>query len=693
MPSRKNLYLFLLSSISMFTLVSDAQASNWLFTQGPTIFNSDRTQWVAHGVNLPDMRSNSACFTSNNPNETIRRLDLAANWGANVIRIPMETWNSNYYQKNNQSDITYDPNYLPAIKQIVDHATAFYPNLMIMLSLWHDPTFNSYSEPTPSTDNVYNALVDTFYSYPNVIFGVDNEPLYDSNQNVWNSMNHAVQTIRSRENLYGGKPHLISIQSRNYSADASYYISNPITAGNGVNIIYETHIYDYHYAPATLTASASIPIIVGEYGPGDPNADHGYDWATPDYVAVNNNYTLDQTAGFAASCRSLFIPIIAWAFNECDSPSMLISSNNKRCGSACNANVSFLSTSWGQQIQAELANPYGALPSATTDGNSVDYAHSFLTPSAKSSVADGNSSISFNIFLSNHNNQALAGKNVTINGGSTGDSFSSTVGTTDSNGIFSFLMRSNTPGIKNIVASVDLQYFPITVTFTSLQPNTIVLTKDTDYIIATGVDVAGIHAHVQDFNGLPVSGKYVTAKSSFANDTLNSSSNYQTDSGGNVSFLVHSRTVGIDQISVNYGLDSAFVSLPVTPFYLPTAIASPNSAPADGNSVIWVNIFASTANGNPGVNQNIYFGCYTGGVLSSPASGQTDSTGHISFSVVSQIARQVQCEISYDKAQRPETVNMNFVPANSQNFIVPQRTSKLTASSSSKASVRVSILE
>jgi hypothetical protein len=55
-------------------------------------------------------------------------------------------------------------------------------------------------------------------------------------------MNDAVAAIRAAEIKRGFAPHLVAVQgTRAWARTLDYYVDHPITAGNGANVVYETH--------------------------------------------------------------------------------------------------------------------------------------------------------------------------------------------------------------------------------------------------------------------------------------------------------------------------------------------------------------------------------------------------------------------------------------------------------------------
>ena len=112
------------------------------------------------------------------------------------------------------------------------------------------------------TDPLYVALVDSFASSPNVLFGLTNEPGGNllSNATIAAAMRHAVDTIRAEEDRLGVPHHIISVQGQGWTGDISYYATAPIPRDN---IVYEVHGYP---PPTTSYTYSNIPVIIGEYG-------------------------------------------------------------------------------------------------------------------------------------------------------------------------------------------------------------------------------------------------------------------------------------------------------------------------------------------------------------------------------------------------------------------------------------------
>ena len=169
--------------------------------------------------------------------------------------------------------------------------------------------------PTDSTNAILARLAHDFYGYDYVMFGVSNEPEanYDGAQDaqVWARMNSAVSAIRSAETELGPNRHIITVQgTREWARDLSYYVTHPITAGGGINIAYETHVYNAakDHNALFVNPGKTIPVIIGEFGPiKDPF--HQAD--------LNDVKTLMSQANASQ------IPYLAWTFHQDCSPNLI----------------------------------------------------------------------------------------------------------------------------------------------------------------------------------------------------------------------------------------------------------------------------------------------------------------------------------------------------------------------------------
>ena len=314
-------------------------AGAWLRTQGNRILLPDSAHWHGRGANLHDTRSCSAC--AGNPSsvaEVNRRMDLLVDeWKANFIRLDLESYAGT--GQVNWASVTSDPSYLADIQQIVAHAMTK-PGLYVMLSLWIDPSINAQGWPTSGTSDAWRVLATAFKDEPRVLFGLVNEPQSNFNgaqdSQVWAAMNSTAQAIRDVEGT--GPKHLISVQgTRGWSRVLDYYLTHPITAGDGSNIVYETHVYDApsEYAAEFEIPSQTLPVIIGEFGPAS-----GY--------MTEANCTEMMTRA-----RAVEVPHLAWTFHQRCPPNLI-----QETAPGCGIGMTLQPTSWGTLFKNALAVPW-----------------------------------------------------------------------------------------------------------------------------------------------------------------------------------------------------------------------------------------------------------------------------------------------------------------------------------------------
>jgi endoglucanase len=153
---------------------------------------------------------------------------------------------------------------------------------------------------------------------------------------VWTAMNATVQAIRDVEGT--GPKHLIAVQgTREWSRVLDYYVTHPITAGGGVNVVYETHVYD---PPSQFPAlfeipSQTLPVIIGEFGPA------------AGFMTLADCDSLMQRA------RAAEVPHLAWTFHQRCPPNLI-----EETAPGCGINMPLRATTWGTAFKAQLAIPW-----------------------------------------------------------------------------------------------------------------------------------------------------------------------------------------------------------------------------------------------------------------------------------------------------------------------------------------------
>ena len=316
-----------------------APGSEWLHTSANHILRADGSRWHGRGANLQDTRGCGACtFGAPNVNEVLRRMDmLVDDWGANFIRLTLESYGA-ANGMTNYAPVPSDPAFLADIKAIVAHARTK-PGLYVLISLWIDPSFTSMGWPTAQTNATWQLLARELKNEPRVIFGIVNEPQanYDGalDSQVWTAMNAAVQAIRDVENQEGTPHHLVSVQgTRSWARRLDYYVTHPISAGLGENVIYETHVYDpiANFGALFEQPAQTLPVIIGEFGPAS-----GY-------------MTEADCTQLMTRARALEVPHLAWTFHQRCPPNLIQDNSAGSCG----INMALAPTSWGNTFKAGL---------------------------------------------------------------------------------------------------------------------------------------------------------------------------------------------------------------------------------------------------------------------------------------------------------------------------------------------------
>ena len=340
---RKVNLLFCLVLMSTPHLAGAAQLP--LHTSGNKIYTNDNKVWAGHGVNLHDMSDCNACASVDTTvmvPEIKRRMNAAiGQWGADFIRLIMDP----------QGTAISNPNYIPGIVSLVANANNM--NVPVLLSLYLDTSLDPNWVPTTATATLWGQIVTSVGSYPNVMFGVANEPRDSSGAindcsvaaNSWDDyvrgrMNLVVSQIRQTEQTMGYMSHIVAVQgTRNWARCLQYYVSNPL---QWTNIGYETHMYDEtkFFDLESFSAASTLPVIIGELGP-----------------CVNPNAGLSAAYAAISRAEAAHIPYAAWAFTErcsgngATGPSCnLIKDENPPSGCSINAPIFPTEEPWGKAM-------------------------------------------------------------------------------------------------------------------------------------------------------------------------------------------------------------------------------------------------------------------------------------------------------------------------------------------------------
>ncbi len=312
--------------------------SKWLSTKGNRIYTGSGAVWHGRGANVHDTRSCNACtWGPPNPAAVKQRIDvLVDQWKADFIRLDLESY-AQADGRTHYQTLTQDATYLQHIQEIVDHIGTK-PGVYVLLSFWVDPTFSDMGWPTAETAKAWEVVAKTFASDAHVMYGLCNEPEHNSDGaldgQVWQAMNDNVAAIRKVESDLGTPSHLIAVQGTGmWSRRLDYYVSNPITAGGGNNIVYETHAYnpteDFDWV--FIQPAKTLPVLIGEFGP---------------FQGVDNQDLIN----LMDTAEQLQLPYAGWTFHFRCPPNLITVDGAGECSP-----TTITPTDWGKLLQGRLA--------------------------------------------------------------------------------------------------------------------------------------------------------------------------------------------------------------------------------------------------------------------------------------------------------------------------------------------------
>jgi hypothetical protein len=323
--------------------------TGWLEVKGHRIRTPDGKPFHGRGANVHDTRSCDGCaFEPPHVDEVLRRIDeLTDVWHATFLRLLLESYPDDGRAKVGTPRVHYknvveDDDYFRDVMRMIGQVGKK-KGVYVLVSLWQDPTFSSLGWPTARTAAVWRKLAGALRDMPFVMFGLVNEPQGNEDGRrdgeVWTAMNETVAAIRSveRPNHF----HVITVQgTREWGRSLDYYVGHPITAGGGVNVAYETHVYNRPNRFDELVANPAkkLPVIIGELGP---------------------QHDKDVTM-FPEDCHKLMdlaekldVPWIAWSFHNNCPPNLLV----ERKG-ACGAGAPLEPSPWGHMVKSRLSKKW-----------------------------------------------------------------------------------------------------------------------------------------------------------------------------------------------------------------------------------------------------------------------------------------------------------------------------------------------
>jgi endoglucanase len=323
--------------------------TGWLEVKGNRIRLPDGKPFHGRGANVHDTRSCDSCdWEPPQVNEVLRRIDaLTDDWHATFLRLLLESYPDDGHAKVGAARTHYknavdDDDYFHDVMRIVGHVGKK-KGVYVLVSLWQDPTFSPLGWPTSRTAAVWQRLAGALRDMPFVLFGLVNEPQANEDgkrdAEVWRAMNDTVAAIRSVERP--GRFHVVTVQgTREWGRSLDYYLDHPITAGGGVNVAYETHVYNRpaRFEELVVRPSRKLPVIIGELGPQH-----------------DSHVTMfpDDCHKLMDLAEKLDVPWLAWSFHNNCPPNLVVERKD-----VCIAGASLEPTAWGRMVRSRLAKPW-----------------------------------------------------------------------------------------------------------------------------------------------------------------------------------------------------------------------------------------------------------------------------------------------------------------------------------------------
>jgi len=312
------------------------------------LLGPDGKPFHGRGANLHDTRSCNACTSLPPDVQGLNRWsdELLDVWGANFVRFDLESYASSDGYRVQWQPLTADAAYLADIKTAVTHMTDK-PGVYVMVTVFTDPTIKENNSdydsewPTAATIPTYEKLAETFYDNPKVLFALTNEPHgpADRNPDLAQRYLDSIDAIRAVEQAHNAPEHVIVVQAPEaWARYLDYFVQNPLPRSN---VAYEVHVYnpEADFDRMLTQPSATLPIIVGEYGPSQYMNDSD----------IQSMWTL---------CKSLEIPHIAWNFHQRCPPDLLQDVGGPDydgCGLSAATGFNFAREAWGDLLFGYLA--------------------------------------------------------------------------------------------------------------------------------------------------------------------------------------------------------------------------------------------------------------------------------------------------------------------------------------------------
>ncbi|WOF22683.1 cellulase family glycosylhydrolase [Microbacterium betulae] len=233
-----------------------------LHVEGNRVVDATGADQPLQGVSVLAPEQNDVC-PSCNSRPTSELVALAAEWGSDVVRLPVTEIGAT-------TDLAaYDAEYIaPYVQQAVDLGVY----VIVDLHLVRDYGDTAGAVPRSTVERFWEYIAPRYGDIPNVVFEVFNEPIDPASWATWKAyIQPVVDTIR-----VSAPDTLLLMGSPQWSTMLGGALSDPI---DDDNTAYVYHLYPNQGAPTEALldakfgdAAEEIPVVVTEFGWNPPGA-------------------------------------------------------------------------------------------------------------------------------------------------------------------------------------------------------------------------------------------------------------------------------------------------------------------------------------------------------------------------------------------------------------------------------------
>jgi hypothetical protein len=330
--------------------------------------------------------------------------------------------------------------------------------------------------------------------------------------------------------------------------------------------------------------------------------------------------------------------------------SLILSGGTIAAGSSCSVTVQVNASVSGVNSTGTVTTTnVGRRSAVSATLQVVSATNSTVVANPTSIVSDGVSTSTITVTLKDTAGNPVSGKTVTLTAGSGSSIISAASGPSNASGVVTFTVTDSVGEAVVYTARDTTDTITITQTamVTYLAPSatrSTVVASPTS-LPADGNTTSTITVTLLTSAGAPVSGKMVTLTAGSGNSTISAASG-PSNASGVVTFTVKDLVAQTVVYTARDTTDSITMTQTATVIYGPSAanstvVASPTSVPADGATTSTVTVTLKDGMGNPVWGKTVTLTAGSGSSIISAASGPSDASGVVTFTVTDLLAEAV----------------------------------------------------